>query len=245
MDGLSIPNVTHVIFDLDGLLIDSEPLYAEANVRVMGRYGKKYSTELKKLTMGMRQDPAIELMIKEVGLEGKVTVEEYNAAYDSFLPELLPNCQMMPGAMRFVRHLASHNIPFAICTGSRSMECDLKLKNLKELVELVPLMVRGEDPEIRDGKPAPDCFLVTMGRFKEKPKSTANVAVFEDSPNGIRAAVAAGMRAVMIPDPRYATAPEDLKDRITMVLKSFDEFKPESLGLPPYDDSEKTSKFLS
>uniref|UniRef100_A0A915C593 Uncharacterized protein n=1 Tax=Parascaris univalens TaxID=6257 RepID=A0A915C593_PARUN len=236
MNGLCVPPVTHVIFDLDGLLIDSEPIYAEVNRRVMAKYGKQYSTELKKLTMGMRQDPAVELMIEKVGLKGKVTLQEYTAAYDALLPELLPNCRMMPGAMRFVEHLARHNIPFAICTGSRSMECDLKLRNLKQLTDLVPLMVRGEDPEIRNGKPAPDCFLVTMNRFKEKPKSASNVAVFEDSPNGIRAAVGAGMRAVMIPDVRYASPPEDIKDRITMVLRSFEEFLPESLGLPPYND---------
>lgn len=77
----------------------------------------------------------------KVGLKGKVTLEEYTAAYDALLPELLPNCRMMPGAMRFVQHLARHNIPFAICTGSRSMECDLKLRNLKHLTDLVPLMV--------------------------------------------------------------------------------------------------------
>uniref|UniRef100_F1L8D5 Haloacid dehalogenase-like hydrolase domain-containing protein 1 n=1 Tax=Ascaris suum TaxID=6253 RepID=F1L8D5_ASCSU len=180
-------------------------------------------------------------MIEKVGLKGKVTLEEYTAAYDALLPELLPNCRMMPGAMRFVQHLARHNIPFAICTGSRSMECDLKLRNLKQLTDLVPLMVRGEDPEIRNGKPAPDCFLVTMNRFKEKPESAANVAVFEDSPNGIRAAVRAGMRAVMIPDVRYASPPEDIKDRITMVLGSFEEFLPESLGLPPYNDGNSNS----
>ncbi|VDM40585.1 unnamed protein product [Toxocara canis] len=237
------PKVTHVIFDLDGLLIDTEPLFVEVNKRVMAKYGKEYTIDLKRLTMGMSQNPGTELLLEKVGLKGKVSVKDYVAEYDALLPELLPGCLMMPGAMRFIRHLAAHNIPRAICTGSPDSECKVKLRNHKELTDLIPFMVRGGDPEIGSGKPAPDCFLVTMKRFDPKPASAANVVVFEDSPNGVRAAVAAGMRTVMIPDPRFSTPPEEIKDRITMVLRNFDEFKPESLGLPPYDSDLNNNKF--
>uniref|UniRef100_A0A183D485 HAD family phosphatase n=1 Tax=Gongylonema pulchrum TaxID=637853 RepID=A0A183D485_9BILA len=77
--------------------------------------------------------------------------------------------------------------------------------------------------------------LVTMDRFKEKPTSSANVLVFEDSANGVLAAVAAGMQVVMVPDPTYMEPPEAVKDKIAFVLKSLEEFRPETMGLPPYD----------
>lgn len=74
-----------------------------------------------------------------------------------------------------------------------------------------------------------------MSRFKEKPSSPSNVLVFEDSPNGVRAAVAAGMSVVMVPDLRFSPVPEECKDKILSVLGSLEEFVPESVGLPAYD----------
>lgn len=93
----------------------------------------------------------------------------------------------------------------------------------------------GDDPEIKRGKPAPDPFLVTMNRFREKPENAVNVLVFEDSANGVRSAIAAGMQVVMIPDMSYMKLPEEVIDKIGCILKSFEEFKPESMGLPSYD----------
>lgn len=93
----------------------------------------------------------------------------------------------------------------------------------------------GDDPEIKHGKPAPDPFLATMNRFAEKAESPMNVLVFEDSANGVRAAIAAGMQVVMVPDMSYMKPPEEVKDKIGCILNSLEEFKPESMGLPPYD----------
>ncbi|VDK58859.1 unnamed protein product [Anisakis simplex] len=200
----------------------------------MAKYGKEYTIELKKLTLGMSQLPGIELVLDKVGLKDKVSVQEYAAEYDALLPELLPQCSLMKGAMRFVRHLAEHNIPRAICTGSPDLECNIKLTNHKELRDLIPFIVRGSDPEIRRGKPAPDCFLVTMNRFEKKPESSRNVLVFEDSINGTRAAISANMQAIMIPDVRFTTPPKELIAQTRMILNSFDDFKPESVGLPAY-----------
>ncbi|VDM40586.1 unnamed protein product [Toxocara canis] len=246
------PSITHVIFDLDGLLVDTEPTYTEVNQRTMARFGKEFRLDLKPRTMGMKHDAAIQLMLDAVGLFGldfhhkslaflvglhdKVSVAEYCAIYDPDLRARLPYCPMMKGAMRLVRHLAKHNIPMAICSGSRTREFNLKVQNHKELTDLIPLQVRAsDDPEIAEGKPAPDAFLVTMRRFAVKPADASNVLVFEDAPNGVLAAVAAGMHVVMVPDLSYASPPESVKHRIAFVLNSLEDFKPESMGLPPYD----------
>ncbi|KHN88393.1 Pseudouridine-5'-monophosphatase [Toxocara canis] len=230
------PRITHIIWDLDGLLIDTESVYTEANVQAMAKYGKKYTLELKVMTMGMKHDVAVARALKEVGLADKVSVKEYSELYDRLLREMLPNCDVMRGSMRLVRHFAKHNIPMAICTGSCTFEYELKVQKHSELVDLIPLRVlTGDDPAVVHGKPAPDGFLVTMSRFEKKPIAASNVLVFEDSPNGVRSAVAAGMHVVMVPDWNYSKPPEEVKDRISAVLNSLEEFKPETMGLPPLD----------
>ncbi|VDK31884.1 unnamed protein product [Gongylonema pulchrum] len=97
------------------------------------------------------------------------------------------------------------------------------------------LVLSGDDPAIKRGKPAPDPFLVTMDRFKDRPEKAANVLVFEDAANGVRAALAAGMPVVMIPDLTYMKVPEDIRHKISQILKSLEEFKPETMGLPAYN----------
>ena len=74
-----------------------------------------------------------------------------------------------------------------------------------------------------------------MRRFENPPSDPSRVVVFEDAPNGVIAAIEAGMQAVMVPDLTYTTPPEQYVDRIAFILNSLEEFKPESLGLPAYD----------
>ncbi|MCP9258817.1 hypothetical protein DINM_001815 [Dirofilaria immitis] len=211
--------ITHVIFDLDGLLLDSENIYTRVNEEILSAYGKKFTMELK----------------AKVDLVGKVTFKEYRTQYLKLSGKYLPDSQLLPGALRLVKHLAKHLVPMAICTGSSTFEFEAKMQKQHELLQLINLRVLADDPSVKQGKPAPDAFLVTMERFDKKPASAANVIVFEDSINGIRAALAAGMQAIMVPDLRYSKPPEDCKEKILFVLKSLAEFKPETVGLPPFD----------
>ncbi|VDK89131.1 unnamed protein product [Litomosoides sigmodontis] len=227
--------ITHVIFDLDGLLLDSETIYTEVNTELMKSYSRQYTMELKTKTTGMKMDDAIQAMLEHEHLIGEVSFEEYRSKYIDLLGKRLPESPLLPGAMRLVKHLVKHNIQTAICSGSNAFEFNAKMKNHKELSDLIPLHVlTGDDPLVKKGKPAPDGFLETMRRFAVKPNSAANVLVFEDSINGVYAALAAGMHVVMVPDLRYSS-PEKCKDKITLVLNSLEEFKPEILGLPAYD----------
>ncbi|KIH66969.1 HAD hydrolase, family IA, variant 3 [Ancylostoma duodenale] len=95
------------------------------------------------------------------------------------------------------------------------------------------LVLSGDDESIKRGKPYPDAFLETMRRFPEQPVSASRVLVFEDAPNGVKAALAAGMQCVMVPDEMFREEAQKLNaDRI---LSSLEEFKPEEFGLPPFD----------
>ncbi|EFO18120.2 HAD-superfamily hydrolase [Loa loa] len=232
----SKPKITHVIFDLDGVLIDSERVNFQIYQKIWSKYGKIFTPELMLRITGTPISNSAPFLIQHFNMDGQLSTEEYRKQYNALADELLAKCPLVPGIMRLVRHLAKHKIHMAICTSSNKIEFDAKMAMHKELLDLFSLIVlAGGDPEIKRGKPAPDPFLVTMNRFKERVESAANVLVFEDSANGVRAAIAAGMQVVMVPDMSYMKPPEEVIDKIGCILKNFEEFKPESMGLPPYD----------
>lgn len=107
------------------------------------------------------------------------------------------------------------------------------------------------DPDVKEGKPAPDIFLVAAKRFPEtvKPENVRKIRnffvkflkfsllqclVFEDAPNGCRAAKSAGMQVVMVPDSHVT---DQQKEDATVVFKTLLDFKPEDFGLPPFKDN--------
>ncbi|KAK0180319.1 hypothetical protein PV327_005976 [Microctonus hyperodae] len=162
-----------------------------------------------------------------------LTPEEFWTQLQPHYEELFAESQMMPGAERLLRHLHKHNIPIALATSSSKSSYELKTKLVKPMFELFHHQVLGgSDPDVKEGKPAPDIFLVAASRFDDKP-DPSKCLVFEDAPNGVQAALSAGMQVVMVPD---SNLPKDLTQKATMVLKSLEDFKPELFGLPPFTD---------
>ena len=79
----------------------------------------------------------------------------------------------------------------------------MKATNLKDFFSKFEFILKcGSDPAIKEGKPAPDAFLVASQRFKKQPQNPSDCLAFEDSPNGVASARSAGMQCVMIPDSR-------------------------------------------
>jgi len=214
--------ITHVIFDNDGLLLDTEPFYTEAHGDVAARFGKTFDWSIKSKIIGMKAEDAAGICIAALGLP--LTVQEYLEARWAKLEELFPKSEPIAGAVNLTRWFAERGVPQAVATSAERCHLELKISRHHDWYALFNCIVTGDDPEVRQGKPAPDIFLLAARRMQADPE---HCLVFEDSPAGIVAARAAGMYAVAVPDPHmdlgvYRDAHE--------ILRSLEEFDPSRWG---------------
>ncbi|CAH1992464.1 unnamed protein product [Acanthoscelides obtectus] len=225
---MQFKKVTHVIFDMDGLLIESETMYDKIINDIAMQFGKTYTDDIKMKILGTPEKDTARIAVTEMQLP--ITVEEFFKMYKAKVFVELQNPELMPGAKELVKHLAKHDVPMAVATSSSQEAMEMKTKKLQDVFKHFDHIVCGStDPEVKHGKPAPDIFLLAASRFPDKP-DPSTCLVFEDAPNGIQGAISAGMQAVMVPADYI---PKELTKKATLVLRSLDEFKPELFGLPP------------
>jgi pseudouridine-5'-monophosphatase len=186
-------SITHVIFDMDGLLLDTEKFYTEVQEKILARYNKTFDWSLKAKMMGRKAIEAARLFVDESGISDSLSAEDFIVERESMLQDLFPTSDLMPGASRLLRHLHGKGIPICIATGTHTRHFDLKTQRHRELFSLMHHVVRGDDPEVKEGKPAPDGFLAASRRFEDGPVDPRKVLVFEDAPSGVQAAKNAGM----------------------------------------------------
>jgi pseudouridine-5'-monophosphatase len=194
-------SITHAIFDLDGTLLDTEDLYSQAAKVVCARYQADYTDELKRAVMGGDTMRGAEYVVRELALP--ISPADYVAEREVLLHELFANVDPMPGAAALIAALRERGIPFAIATsGHRAITLHKLAKHAFLLA--ADVIVCGDDPRLVNPKPAPDIFLLAAKDLAAEPKSCLAV---EDSLNGMRAALAAGMRTVALVDPRWGFQP--------------------------------------
>ncbi len=207
-----------VVFDLDGVLLDSEQLWNEAKREVVTEYGGRWRDDAPGAMMGMSSHEWAAYMHDELGVPlgvdeiDREVVARMEAFYRSGLP-------LLPGAVEAVRALAGR-WPLGLASSANREIIDLAL-SLAGVSDAFAVTVSSE--EVARGKPAPDVYLEACRRLGVS--SEASVAV-EDSSNGLRAAAAAGMVVVAVPNPHY---PPD-GDALTLaavVIESLDELTPE------------------
>ncbi|XP_028144793.1 pseudouridine-5'-phosphatase [Diabrotica virgifera virgifera] len=224
---MQFKKVTHVIFDMDGLLIESESIYDEIIGDIARNYGKEYTEECRVKVLGSPELDTAKIVVKELGLP--ITPEEFLVVYKKRQIKDLAHPPLLPGVRELVKHLYKNEIPIAVATSSSLEAMQVKTKDHQDVFKLFHHIVCGStDPAVKHGKPAPDIFLVCASRFPDKP-SPSKCLVFEDAPNGIRGALSAGMQAVMVPASYIS---QELRKPATLVLDSLSQFKPELFGLP-------------
>ena len=213
--------ITHVIYDLDGLLLDTESLNERVNGEIVKRYGKTFTAEIKIAIAGTTAINSAKTIIDRLNLP--VTVEEYLTQRNKILYPLYSTAKTFPGAVELIEHLARYNITQAIATSSSRQNFEMKTTQHQDWLKHFELFTFGDDPAIKQGKPAPDIFLLTAERLNAKPE---NCLVFEDSLSGMKAAIAAKMSVVVIPDPVFDPKIFSAAD---LVLKSITEFEPKMI----------------
>jgi HAD superfamily hydrolase (TIGR01509 family) len=184
-----------VVFDLDGVLLDSEQVWDEAREQLANERGGRWHPEAQRDMMGMSSTEWSRYMHETIGLPeppeqiNREVVERLTASYREHLPAL-------PGAEEAIERLAAC-WPLGLASSSNRELIDLALE-LLGVEHLFAATVSSE--EVAGGKPAPDVYLEAARRLGVEPTRAAAV---EDSHNGILAAKAAGMRVVAIPNSHF------------------------------------------
>jgi HAD superfamily hydrolase (TIGR01509 family) len=181
-----------VVFDLDGLLFNTEELYNFVGSELLARRGKDFPPELLHQIMGRPQPIALQLMIDWHGLD--TTVEILAAETEQVFGEILEHrLELMPGAVELLAALEAAGIPKAIATSS-GRKFTANILGRFQLEPRFSFILTCEN--VAHGKPNPEIYLRAAGEFNLAPDE---MMVLEDSQNGCRAAVAAGAFAVAVP----------------------------------------------
>jgi HAD superfamily hydrolase (TIGR01509 family) len=184
-----------VVFDLDGVLLDTEQLWDEVREQLARERGGHWSDRAQADMMGMSSPEWSRYMHDVVGLSeppdaiAEEVVQRMEARYREHLP-------LIPGAREAVERLAAR-WPLGLASSSNRPLIDLALE-AGGLTQFFRVTVSSE--EVAHGKPAPDVYLEAGRRLGVEP---AHAAAIEDSRNGIRSAHAAGMKVVVIPNAHY------------------------------------------
>jgi HAD superfamily hydrolase (TIGR01509 family) len=210
-------NLAAVVFDLDGVLVDSEQLWDKARRELVAERGGTWRDDATRAMMGMSAPEWSRYLHDELGVDSEPTaisaavIGRLGALYRERLP-LLP-------AARETVVAASERWPLALASSANREIIDLVLE-LAELSAYFAATVSSE--EVAHGKPAPDVYLEAAQRLGVAPTACAAV---EDSTNGLLAAAAAGMRVIAIPNEAFPPS-DDALQLATAIVHSLDELVP-------------------
>lgn len=193
-----------VIFDLDGVLVDSEPLLFEAERLALAEHGAQLTPAIKAPYIGLGGNDVLAALIGHFGLD--VDVDQLGSAKMTTYLELVSRASGFEPTARLARALHSRGVPLAIASGSSPAAIDAALAavGLDDV-----FAVRVSVAQVAHGKPAPDVFLHAASLLGVP---AGDCVVVEDAVHGVEAARAAGMRCIAIPtvtdplDERFADA---------------------------------------
>jgi HAD superfamily hydrolase (TIGR01509 family) len=191
-------NFDAIIFDMDGLLVDSETVWFIAEKDMIEARGHVYNDEVRAQIIGLRVDEFLSKLHSIYQFEDSVIAlyHELNARMLELIPQYV---KPQPGAVELVEYVVAHNIPHAIASSSPSAIINAIVESQGWSAAFT---VRCSADDEAAGKPAPDVYLAAAKRLGVEP---GRCLALEDSPNGSRAAVAAGMTCYAVPDASHST----------------------------------------
>jgi beta-phosphoglucomutase-like phosphatase (HAD superfamily) len=209
-----------VIFDMDGLLVDSEPVWDDARRWMADIAGSSWGPDDHQAVMGVSTQEWADYMIDRLGLT-LAPDEVIDKVIGHMVESYRAGIPWRSGAVEAIELAAAH-YPTALASGSHPL--------LIETVMADPAMVGKFEvviaaDEVGVGKPAPDVYLAAAERLGVDP---TGCVCLEDSGNGILSGVRAGMKVIAVPDPRFPPRKDALK-RADLVLGSLSELTPETL----------------
>jgi len=199
-----------IIFDMDGLLVDSEPLWHEAEIEMIEGAGYIYAEDVREQTIGVRVDEFARIIHRhypKVGESPAAIIEEITAR---ILGMPLEKIQPRPGAEAIIRFAAEREIPRAIASSSWDCVID-HFVDLLAWDQLIPQRYSAQ--HMARGKPAPDIYLHAAEQLGYPP---ARCLALEDSRAGTQSALAAGMTCYTVPDLSHSSLDDfaGINDRV-------------------------------
>lgn len=183
-----------IIFDMDGLLLDTERIALTAFLETCGHLGIPERRDVFTRCIGTNQLSGHEVLRQGLGGEvDHVLFEQvWNSRYDAYTTGCA--IALKPGAAELLQYISSLEIPTAVATSTSTARAQEKLRN-SGILNRFDVIVGGD--QVRNSKPAPDIYLRAAAILKAQARACL---ALEDSENGVRSAMAAGMTVVQIPD---------------------------------------------
>jgi len=210
-----------VVFDLDGVLIDSEPVWEQVRRGLVTERGGHWAADAQRRLMGMSTPEWARYLSEDLGVglpPGEVAAlvtERMAARYREHIP-------LLPGAVEAVRRLAAR-WPLGLASSAPAV----LIETVLQAAGLGPdFQVTMSTEQVPHGKPAPDIYLAVAGRLGVEPSDAAAV---EDSSNGLRSAAAAGLHVIAIPRPEFPPDPDALA-QTGLVLPNLDALAPAAVA---------------
>jgi HAD superfamily hydrolase (TIGR01509 family) len=182
-----------VLFDMDGLLVDSEPVWTIAETELAARLGSEWTPAIKAAVIGKSLPSAVPIILSMLGAPDADPDETLGWLLNRMVELFSAALPLRPGALRLLDDLAAAEVPLALVSSSYRVLVDAALTELGP--ERFAVTVAGD--EVTHPKPHPEPYLLAAERLGADP---VDCVVFEDSPSGVASAEAAGCAVVAVPD---------------------------------------------